>query len=134
MPMSSPQMTRMLGLFVLAIEFVLTCHGIAACRRRRPGDWEPETICRGLIETSDVPGQGQSLNNPRPVTQLRFQTVEVDADVIGRNGQSSCPRLLLAYSRSDLKPDRTSSENSCGCSQAAKCPPLARALKWMRLR
>ena len=37
------------------------------------------------------------------------------------------------YPRSDLKPARTSSENSCGCSQAAKCPPLARALKWMRL-
>jgi hypothetical protein len=35
--------------------------------------------------------------------------------------------------RSGLKPARTSSENSCGCSQAAKCPPLARALKWMRL-
>jgi hypothetical protein len=37
------------------------------------------------------------------------------------------------YPRSDLKPARTSSENSCGCSQAAKWPPLARALKWMRL-
>ena len=37
------------------------------------------------------------------------------------------------YPRSDLKPARTSSEKSCGCSQAAKCPPLASALKWMRL-
>ena len=37
------------------------------------------------------------------------------------------------YPRSDLKAVRTSSEKSCGCSQAAKCPPLARALKWMRL-
>ena len=27
------------------------------------------------------------------------------------------------YRRSDLKPVRTSSEKSCGCSQAAKCPP-----------
>ena len=26
--------------------------------------------------------------------------------------------------RSGLKPARTSSERSCGCSQAAKCPPL----------
>src|SRR5438067_8205580 len=38
-----------------------------------------------------------------------------------------------ATNRNDRKPARTSSENSCGCSQAAKCPPLARALKWMRL-
>ena len=37
------------------------------------------------------------------------------------------------YPRSDLKPVRTSSEKSCGCSQAAKCPPLATLLKWMRL-
>jgi hypothetical protein len=30
--------------------------------------------------------------------------------------------------RSDLKPARTSSEKSCGCSQAAKCPPLSSLL------
>jgi hypothetical protein len=30
--------------------------------------------------------------------------------------------------RTDLKPARTSSENSCGCSQAAKCPPLSTSL------
>ena len=38
------------------------------------------------------------------------------------------------YPRSDLKPVRTSSEKSCGCSQAAKWPPLGSSLKWMRLR
>jgi hypothetical protein len=32
------------------------------------------------------------------------------------------------YVRSDLKPARTSSEKSCGCSQAAKCPPLSSLL------
>ncbi len=31
--------------------------------------------------------------------------------------------------RSDLKPARTSSEKSFGCSQAAKCPPLGSLLK-----
>ena len=39
-------------------------------------------------------------------------------------------RLLIridptTYLRSDLKPARTSSARSCGCSQAAKCPPLS---------
>lgn len=32
------------------------------------------------------------------------------------------------YLRSDLNPARTSSEKSCGCSQAAKCPPLSSLL------
>ena len=32
------------------------------------------------------------------------------------------------YLRSDLKPARTSWEKSAGCSQAAKCPPLATLL------
>src|SRR5688572_24676203 len=32
------------------------------------------------------------------------------------------------YLRSGLKPARTSSEKSCGCSQAAKCPPLSSLL------
>ena len=35
---------------------------------------------------------------------------------------------LLRYLRSDLKPARTSSEKSCGCSHAAKCPPLGSLL------
>ena len=35
---------------------------------------------------------------------------------------------LLRYPRSDLKPARTSSEKSCGCSQAAKCPPVSTLL------
>src|SRR5438132_7714359 len=35
---------------------------------------------------------------------------------------------LLHYLRSDLKPARTSSEKSCGCSQAAKCPPFSTLL------
>ena len=45
--------------------------------------------------------------------------------------------LVLAccsYPRSDLSPARTSSEKSCGCSQAAKWPPLGSSLKWISLR
>ena len=38
---------------------------------------------------------------------------------------SSLRHPLGHYLRSDLKPERTSSEKSCGCSQAAKCPPLS---------
>ena len=40
----------------------------------------------------------------------------------GRRGSTS------HYLRSDRKPARTSSEKSCGCSQAAKCPPLSSLL------
>ena len=39
-------------------------------------------------------------------------TVDGDRDVLG-----------MWFQRNDLKPARTSSANSCGCSQAAKCPP-----------
>jgi hypothetical protein len=34
----------------------------------------------------------------------------------------------FATLRSDLKPERTSSDKSCGCSQAAKWPPLSTLL------
>src|SRR6266446_5757598 len=34
------------------------------------------------------------------------------------------PPHAASYSRSDLKPARTSSEKIFGCSQAAKCPPF----------
>ena len=47
-------------------------------------------------------------------------------DVLPRRPVSK--RVLFDYLRSDLKPARTSSEKSCGCSQAAKCPPLATLL------
>ena len=47
--------------------------------------------------------------------------------------QVACDRppsaLCLDYLRSGLKPARTSSEKSCGCSQAAKCPPLSRLVE-----
>ena len=36
---------------------------------------------------------------------------------------------LVCYLRNDLKAARTSSENSFGSSQAAKCPPRSTSLK-----
>ena len=47
-----------------------------------------------------------------------------------KNGQDSASRSALQnyYLRSDLKPARTSSEKSCGCSQAAKWPPFSTSL------
>ena len=36
---------------------------------------------------------------------------------------------VVSYLRSDLKAARTSSENSFGSSQAAKCPPRSTSLK-----
>jgi len=41
----------------------------------------------------------------------------------GRSKVSTCD-----YMRSDLNPARSSSTNSSGCSQAAKCPPLSSLL------
>jgi len=45
-------------------------------------------------------------------------------------GRPLVSRVLVRrhYLRSDLRPTRTSSEKSCGCSQAAKCPPLSSLL------
>jgi len=43
--------------------------------------------------------------------------------------ERDCSQPCLGYLRSDLNPARTSSEKSCGCSQAAKCPPLSTSLK-----
>ena len=50
-------------------------------------------------------------------------------DVLGysRRRALGVPPALSTY-LSDLKPARTSSEKSCGCSQAAKCPPLSSLL------
>src|ERR1700733_13705552 len=45
------------------------------------------------------------------------------------SGVAHLLRRLAEPYRSDLKPARTSSEKSFGCSQAAKCPPLGSLLK-----
>jgi hypothetical protein len=47
--------------------------------------------------------------------------------VLARLNQTKRPQLLH-YVRSGLKPARTSSAKSSGCSQAAKCPPLSSRL------
>ena len=47
-------------------------------------------------------------------------TFDVPLKAAARDGDSQ---------RSDLKPARISFEKSCGCSQAAKCPPLSTLLR-----
>ena len=47
----------------------------------------------------------------------------------GSGAHLSCAPPTNADQRSDRRPARTSSANSCGCSQAAKCPPLSTSLK-----
>src|ERR1700730_2388222 len=42
--------------------------------------------------------------------------------------RSSYAAAAATPARNDLKPARTSSEKSFGCSQAAKCPPLGSLL------
>jgi hypothetical protein len=44
-----------------------------------------------------------------------------------------CRGLKTAAHRSDRNAARISSVKSCGCSQAAKWPPLSTSLKWTRL-
>ena len=46
----------------------------------------------------------------------------------GKAGRRAAGATLARYLRSDLKLARISSEKSCGCSQAAKWPPLSSRL------
>ena len=43
--------------------------------------------------------------------------------------EGMCTARMTVIYRSDLNPARTSSQNSCGSSQAAKWPPLSTSLK-----
>jgi hypothetical protein len=49
------------------------------------------------------------------------------------NADGIANNLPLRYARSDLKPTRSSSVSSFGCSHAAKCPPFSSLLKWISL-
>jgi FixJ family two-component response regulator len=62
---------------------------------------------------------------PAPVDWRRAKRGSLQDDSPGGPMQS---RLRLRYARTDLKPARSSSEKSCGCSQAAKWPPLSSLL------
>jgi hypothetical protein len=68
---------------------------------------------------------------------IRLQVSErskVDLRGNGRFWRKAAVRVhvrspLVRYLRKDLKAARTSSENSFGSSQAAKCPPRSTSLK-----
>ena len=60
---------------------------------------------------------------PRNISDGENTMALIDADLRGRAGRS-----YPLSERSDRNPARTSSEKSCGCSQAAKCPPLGSLL------
>src|SRR5438445_163596 len=66
---------------------------------------------------------------PKPRVEQKKKSAE---SMDSAQGLSICALssdyAALATLRSDLKPARTSSENSCGCSQAAKWPPLSSLL------
>ena len=67
---------------------------------------------------------------PLGITEFTTEGARMHRFNNGRLGERS--HLLLSCEepyRSDLKPARTSSERSFGCSQAAKCPPLGSLLK-----
>src|SRR4029453_115965 len=72
-------------------------------------------------------------NSPRSSSRLSATDVVVVVDAIVI--VLPCRRALLALQRivrqrSDRKGARSSSEKSCGSSQAAKCPPLSTSLKY----
>jgi SAM-dependent methyltransferase len=73
------------------------------------------------------------------ITQILPETVEITADIIvhvarrrccdlRRHTRPLCASIVVTY-RSDWNAVRTSSENTCGCSQAAKWPPLSASWK-----
>ena len=69
--------------------------------------------------------KGQKRLSSRQVVSPRLRTRLHIRRKIGGLLASNCRKArMLHYLRSGLKPARTSSEKSCGCSQAAKCPPL----------
>jgi hypothetical protein len=52
----------------------------------------------------------------------------IDSALVYRFATLTCNYAAMAIFRSDLKPTRISSEKSCGCSHAAKCPPFSTLL------
>src|SRR5580704_9136459 len=63
---------------------------------------------------------------PLPSTSRSYSSVEVDVFILLSVFSFEVVSVLeLFQSLSDLKPARTSSERSCGCSQAAKWPPFS---------
>src|SRR6266849_7342415 len=97
------------------------------------------TITSGLptIHESDVIWHCERYGDVTPTTRavpeprgIRKREVRSPSD--SARGLSICASsrnyAAIAILRSDLKPARTSSERSCGCSHAAKCPPLSSLL------
>ena len=66
-----------------------------------------------------------------PLGHAEWVNIRRDIKILGRPSYPSysagCSSSSSIY-RSDRKAARTSSEKSCGCSQAAKCPPLSSSL------
>jgi hypothetical protein len=76
---------------------------------------------------------GGLLKGDRPPARAGAVGVELRTCLLASSLCSSgvAHHLLLSCEepyRSDLKPARTSSEKSFGCSHAAKCPPLSSLL------
>jgi hypothetical protein len=67
-----------------------------------------------------------------PIINMLLRLIAAPHEVLGMVPIKRCLPDGVNYERSDLKLARTSSENSCGCSQAAKWPPLGSSLKWTR--
>ena len=63
----------------------------------------------------------------RPMRQAKNQAKKTGPRSFQSTRTDAAP-FFVRYLRSDLKPTRTSSERSFGCSQAAKCPPLSSLL------
>src|ERR1700738_4250672 len=117
----------------------------------KQADHPAANSCSGLVPMRADPGV-ESLTSRRPselreapfsrppvVSVLAVYTTfairlmvhsffEVVVPARGSRGAQGARRSFQVDLRSDLKPARTSSARSFGCSQAAKCPPLSTLL------
>ncbi len=113
------------------------------CSFSKEGEQEDVSLCGFAFANGEV-GEEQSFASsmsaigmlrqqrelvPKPRVEQKKKSAE---SMDSAQGLSICALssdyAALATLRSDLKPARTSSENSCGCSQAAKWPPLSSLL------
>src|SRR5262250_2796550 len=67
-------------------------------------------------------------SDDKPPAAPHFAVFEEWVTALHNQGKSRYAANFVTAPRSDLKPPRISSESSCGCSNAAKCPPLGSLL------
>src|SRR6266536_2144952 len=96
---------------------------------RRPSAVSGGELSQLLAPSASAPCTRTTVGEPlsRVLSDIRAPLVSLTKAASGAHGLCAPP--TLADQCSDLKAAWISPENSSGCSQAAKCPPLSTSLK-----